>query len=274
MRSARLSRWLLAAWLLFATDAAHANPAWPDALHAQVQRLARGFEGEFTLLVKDLQHGKVYGYNAEAPFYLASVVKVFVMREVYRQAELGTLRLDEEIVVSAESLRDGAGEVKGAAPGTRYTVSDLLKRMITQSDNTATDLLIERVGLDAVNRSVQELGGVDMGNITSMLDVRRKVYGRLSPKASTLSPSQVFELWKIRSLDARARALARMLGEPERRWRARDLEGAFTAYYADLENSAPMDAVGHLLESIVRCTGMRQESCDSMLATLKACETG
>jgi beta-lactamase class A len=235
-----------------------------------VVRFARGFDGELAFYVKDLSDGSAYSYNGETPFYLASVVKIAVLREVYRQLDSGRLALDELLTLSAEAVRDGSGLAKAAAPGTRFSVSELLKRMIHRSDNAAADLLIERVGLEPINAALAEIGG--FGEVTSMLTVRRLVYGRLTPRALSLTPKQIFTLAQINPLEERARALGRAIGEQQ--LSGRDLARAFEAYYADLLNSASMSAVVRLLESLHRCEGLSGSSCRAIIETLKRCETG
>jgi beta-lactamase class A len=245
-------------------------PRWPVALETEVVRFARGFDGELAFYVKDLSDGSVYSYNGETPFYLASVVKIAVLREVYRQLDAGRLALDELLTLSAEAVRDGSGLAKSSALGARFSVSELLKRMIHQSDNAAADLLIERVGLDRINAALDAMGG--FGEVTSMLTVRHLVYGRLSPKALSLTPGQIFELAQINPLEERARALGKAIGEHQ--LSGRDLARAFEAYYADLLNSASMSAVVRLLESLHRCEGLSASSCRAIIETLKHCETG
>lgn len=245
-------------------------PRWPVALGSEVVRLSRAFQGEFALYVKDLSDGSAYSYNGETPYYLASVVKVAVLREVYRQLDAGLLSLDEVLTYTADAVRDGSGVARTTAVGATLTVGELVEKMISRSDNAATDLLMERVGLDHINASLAAIGG--FGEVTSMLAVRRLVYGQLTPKALALSPAQVFALAQVHSLEERARALGKAVGE--RPFSGKELARAFDTYYAELFNSAPMSAVVRLLEGVHRCEGLSPSSCRAMLETLKGCETG
>lgn len=243
---------------------------WPVALESEVVRLSRSFEGELAFYVKDLSDGSVYSYNGETPFYLASVVKVAVLREVFRQLDSGRLALDEPLALTADAMLDGSEVARTAAAGTRFPVAELINQMIYQSDNAAADLLMERVGLDRINASLASIDG--FGEITSMLAVRRLVYGQLSPKALSLTPAQIFALAQLHSHEERARALGKAIGE--RQLTGRDLARAFEIYYADLRNSASMSAVVRLLESLHRCEGLSTSSCRAIIETLKRCETG
>jgi beta-lactamase class A len=247
-----------------------ASPSWPVVLQTEVLRLARGFTGEFAFYVEDLLTGARYGFNSATPFYLASMVKVGVLRELYRQLERGTLSLTETITMTSDAIVDGTGAVKLAAPGTRFTIDDLVTRMISESDNTAADLLINRVGLAAINQGVREVHR-EFGPITTLRQVRVKIFQRLSPRATTLTPAQLYDLGRITDLNDRAAALGRFLGG---HWTGADLERAFDQYYAGPENSASMEAMARLFESIARCEGFQEATCRLMLDKLLHCETG
>jgi beta-lactamase class A len=240
------------------------------ALGSEVVRLSRSFDGEFALYVKDLSDGSAYSYNGETPYYLASVVKIAVLREVYRQLDAGRLTLEEVLTYTAEAARDGSGVARTTAVGAKLSVGELVEKMVFRSDNAATDLLMERVGLDSINASLAALGG--FGEVTSMLAVRRLVYAQLSPKALSLTPAQVLSLAQLQSLEERARAVGKAVGEGP--YSGRELARAFETYYAELYNSAPMSAVVRLLESLHRCEGLSASSCRAVVETLKGCETG
>lgn len=99
------------------------------------------------------------GYNAADLFYAASVIKVPVMVEVFRQIEEGAVALDESLPVLAEELSGGSGILQYLHLGLPVTVRDALELMIVVSDNTATNLLLRRIGgADAVNATMDRLG--------------------------------------------------------------------------------------------------------------------
>lgn len=266
--------WCLALWLL--TGAAEAKdpavPGWPERLQHEVVSIARKFDGEINLYVKDLSTGQEYGHNALTPAYLASTVKIAVMLEVLRQVDEGKLKLDEVVEFTAADLRDGAGPVKRAAPGTKFPITSLLDSMMGDSDNAATDLLIKRAGLDAINAELARRK-LQPWKLTTLLEVRHRVYGELSPAGAALTPRQVFDLWLVKSLDARARALATLV-KLQKPLTARDLDGAFDAYYARGWNTAPMIQMGRLVEQIARCEGLSVSSCALAHTLMKACRTG
>ncbi len=95
---------------------------------------------------------------ADEPFHPASTIKVPIMVEVFRQAEQGRLQLGQRIPLPAAGRATGSGVLKDLDPGLPLTVLDLVTLMITVSDNTATNLLIDLVGRDQVNATLAELG--------------------------------------------------------------------------------------------------------------------
>ncbi len=89
---------------------------WTSALDREIAELRRRFKGRIAVYVSDPTLGITYRHDAEAPIYIASGVKVPFMIEVFRQAELGLLSMDETIRVEAGDLRDGARGPHGHDP--------------------------------------------------------------------------------------------------------------------------------------------------------------
>lgn len=126
------------------------------------QRLAavrRRFSGSLALAARNLATGEEILVDADRTFPTASVFKIPVMIEVFRQAETGALALDERIALRADDVVRGSGVLRDLAPGLAPTVHDLTMLMIIVSDNTATNMLIDRVGgPKSVNRTMRDLG--------------------------------------------------------------------------------------------------------------------
>jgi beta-lactamase class A len=102
--------------------------------------------------------GARFAHGGDRRFRAASTVKIPIMVEFFRQVERG-----EQSQTQRHSLRDedrtpGSGVLLHLHAGVELTVEDLLYLMISISDNTATNLLIERVGMDNVQRTMRELG--------------------------------------------------------------------------------------------------------------------
>jgi beta-lactamase class A len=102
--------------------------------------------------------GERFAHRGDRRFRAASTVKVPVMVELFRQVERGEQSLTERHALRDEDRTPGSGVLLHLHTGVEVTVADLLYLMISISDNTATNLLIERVGMDNVNRTMRELG--------------------------------------------------------------------------------------------------------------------
>ncbi len=97
-------------------------------------------------------------WNAQEVFPAASTIKLPILYEVYRQAGEGRFRLTDPVTATADDVVAGSGILKELTPGLTLSIRDLATLMIVVSDNTAANLLIDLVGLEAVNRSLQALG--------------------------------------------------------------------------------------------------------------------
>jgi beta-lactamase class A len=126
-------------------------------LRARLEGVGKGLDGVLGVSVKDLKTGATIEILPEEPFPQASVIKLAVLYELYRQAEEGRIDLAE--VTRPPAARVGGGGVLQAlGPAVSLTWRDVAVLMMGWSDNAATNVLIERVGLDAVNRRLDALG--------------------------------------------------------------------------------------------------------------------
>jgi beta-lactamase class A len=119
----------------------------------------RDFRGTMGVYAKNLDTGEVIAVDADRRFPTASLIKVAVMAEVYRQIEAGKIRLDQKVILrDAEKAGDETIPLNMLHDGTELTVSDLLKFMIAYSDNTATNLLVGLVGTKNVDALLDSFG--------------------------------------------------------------------------------------------------------------------
>lgn len=248
-------------------------PYWPVSLQTQVLKIAKHFDGEFALYVKDITTQHDYTFNASTPMYLASAVKIPVMVAVYGQVAQGEITLEDKVTLTIEDLRDGSGDLKRLPPGTEISIDELLTQMMAVSDNVATDVLLRYLEPQTVDDTLVHLGFLGFGPITTLLDVRRLVFKHLDPRAIQLTPLQVFELYEA-PFESRAKKLATLLDIKQNSWTANDLNRAFDIYYRELKNSASMLAVGRLLEKIAKKEIFNDELNEHMLQKMLACKTG
>lgn len=141
-----------------ATRGLDATPPLPAPLAGAIAELERGFSGVISLWVHDLVRRETYGLRAGERVKPASTIKLFVLRELLRRVECGELTLDDEVVMERRDVVPGSGVIKDLTPPLRLSLKDAAMLMVTVSDNTATNLLIDRLGTRAVNREAAAAG--------------------------------------------------------------------------------------------------------------------
>jgi beta-lactamase class A len=130
-----------------------------DKMRSELRRIADETHGVVGAQVIDLATGERIGVNDTLTFPQGSTIKVPLLIELYRQAATGRLDLTTRVTVRAADRTGGDGLLQHLGDGTsQLSLGDLAVFMITVSDNTATNLLIDRVGMDQVNTLLRELG--------------------------------------------------------------------------------------------------------------------
>ncbi|MGD9963307.1 MAG: serine hydrolase, partial [Thermoplasmata archaeon] len=143
-----------------ATKRKTAAPEDPDLGHlkAELVKIAKEAKGQLGLYVRHVESGKEVAVDADKIFPLASIFKLGVMVETFRQVEEGSITLDERIELEPKHYCIGEGVLQYMAPGLMPTVGDLLALMIISTDNTASEMLWKRIGIQRVNMMMRELG--------------------------------------------------------------------------------------------------------------------
>ena len=131
------------------------NKQFPTAACDQI---AADFHGRIGFYIEDLTTGITYEHNADQRFPTASVCKVPVMIELFRQVEVGTLSLDERRRLQGNISTHGSGTLKLTEDAPELTLRDYCRLMISISDNMATDFLLGVVGLESVNATLDVMG--------------------------------------------------------------------------------------------------------------------
>lgn len=91
----------------------------------------------------------------------ASMIKVFIMAATMEKVKNGEVSLDEPLILEEFNMVDGAGILVGEAPGTSFKLRDVMELMITYSDNTATNMIIDRIGGEEINKYAESHGYTD-----------------------------------------------------------------------------------------------------------------
>ncbi len=124
----------------------------------QVGAVVKAFRGHMGVAAIDVRTGETIGVDADSRFPTASTIKTAVMIEAWQQAADGRLSMDTAVTLTAADKVGGAGVLRGLHDGLALSVADLIHLMIVLSDNTATNLLIERVGTAQVNQRLESYG--------------------------------------------------------------------------------------------------------------------
>ena len=113
--------------------------------------------GEVCVYGKDLATGEMCSYQADVLVVAASVIKIPILIEAFRQERDGLLTMDEAFTIRPEQKMPSCGALTYLHDGLQVTLRDLCVLMIILSDNTATNILIDRLGADAVNATLRKL---------------------------------------------------------------------------------------------------------------------
>jgi beta-lactamase class A len=148
-------------------------------LQDELRSVDKGLDGVMGLGVKDLTSGETFFIHGDEIMPQASSIKIAVLANLYLQAQQGKLKLTEEYVVRQEDLVSGSDILLGLTPGvTRLTLRDLATMMIAVSDNSATNVLIRRVGMENVNAMLDSLGLHATRLRRQMMDLKAAGEGR------------------------------------------------------------------------------------------------
>lgn len=128
-------------------------------LVARLSPLIKAHKGKVSVAIKHLDSGESYRHQADEPMPTASLIKFPVMVEAYRQAEAKQIDLGKTLTLREADRAPGSGILTTHfSPGATLTLRDAIRLMIAFSDNTATNLVIEEIGLPATAKQMEALG--------------------------------------------------------------------------------------------------------------------
>jgi len=143
--------------VLLASIPPPAPPQWGE-LDNFLAGVRGRFRGVISYYIEDLQTGRTIVWNENQPLPAGSIIKLPIAVSVFEQELAGKLLLDAEVVLKATDKADGSGVLKRTRSGTKLTVANLLELMLQRSDNTATNILTDMLGLEEINGSCQRQG--------------------------------------------------------------------------------------------------------------------
>jgi beta-lactamase class A len=229
-----------------------------EPLAARIAAIASRSSGTVGAAVVHVESGARVSVHGDRRFPMFSTYKVPIALQILRRVEQGSVRLDQEVEVTAADLRLGASRIAEQHPrgGVRMRVSELLEAMLVVSDNTAADLLLRLAGgAPAVTARLREIGIEDVRVDRGEGEIAFGYYGvRDAP------PSAEWTLAKLRAAVERVPAAAK--------------EQAALAFAADPRDTATPNAMADLLVRIAQGRAADAAGTARLLETMAACASG
>lgn len=173
-----------------AVQAKEAKPTLAEVLKPVIDR----HHGDAAVAIKNLRTGESFEYHGDRPMPTASLIKLPVMIATYQAIEEGKISLGDMIELQAEDQVAGSGLLSTYfSPGLKLSLRDAVRLMISMSDNTATNLVIDKIGLPTTNQCMAALGCKEtqlnskvFRRDTSISPERSKLYGLGSTTANEM----------------------------------------------------------------------------------------
>ncbi len=143
--------------LLLATIMASLALGQP-AVDRKVREAITGFEGKVFLFAKNLDTGATYGINEDARVRTASTIKLPVMAALFQVVADGQAKWSDLLTLRDEDKVSGSGVLHEFSGGVQLPIRDVMRLMIVLSDNTATNLILDKITADRVNAEMDKLG--------------------------------------------------------------------------------------------------------------------
>jgi beta-lactamase class A len=134
-------------------------PAQSTRLQQNIERITRSVNARWSIYVKVLETGEEISINADTQMDTMSTIKIPLMVETFRQIEAKNFALTDKITLTEAMKRPGTGVMRSFDSGAVFTIKDALTLMNIVSDNTATDILFDKVGgVEPVNKLMDSYG--------------------------------------------------------------------------------------------------------------------
>jgi beta-lactamase class A len=229
-----------------------------ERLRKRIEDVITRAEGEVGVALRHLESGQGLELNAGSPFPMASTFKLPILVEAMAQVKEGRFSLDDEVSVQKTDQHLGSGMLSSlTAPGIKLTVRNLANLMMMISDNSATDILLAKVGAENVNKRLRQYGIEGLSVNRSCQELIMDWMGMDYQKYKGLTLEQIeAESKKMpgRSPEAGRESVRKFILDPR-------------------DQSTPA-AMNLLLDKIYKKEILDPESCDLILSIMLQCQTG
>ncbi len=229
-----------------------------DQLKMLLEGITRASDGVVGVALKHLESGRELAVNGETFFPMASVFKLPILVEVMAQVGEGKFKLSDAISLQkSDQFPEGSLLSDLNAPGVTLTVENVINMMMWLSDNTATDLLLNRVTIPAVNGRLRSYGLDKIIVSRTVKELLLDYFLMDGAKYKNLSKDELVAVFQ--KLTAENPRLIKEAGEK------------FSQKMAD---QATPQAINKLLEKIFKKEILDPPACDFILNTMLGCQTG
>jgi beta-lactamase class A len=194
-------------------------------LESSIQEVEQHLDGIMGVAIADLTTGDHFLLHEDEVFAQASSIKITVLANLYLQAQQGKLKLTDLYTVQSSDLVPDSDIMGGLTPGvTRLTLRDLATMMVAVSDNSATNVLIDRVGMPNVNAMLDSLGLPHTRLRRKMMDLQAAKQGRENISTPHEMMTLLDAIYHGKVLDKESTAdFFQMLSTNKNSWIPRDL---------------------------------------------------
>ncbi len=160
---------------------------------SRIENGLNSLKGKVGFYYEDLSSGENFGVNDGEAYIAASVIKIPVLIEAYRQFEEKTISQDELIDIKREDRMPSCGAAAYLHDGIRLTLEDLCVLMIILSDNTAANILIKKLGMENINHTAAA-AGLEKTRVNRLLfDEAAEAAGR----SNCIAPREIARLFRL-----------------------------------------------------------------------------
>jgi beta-lactamase class A len=260
-RSVRVPLVVIASMIAATVTTGRAQAPSPglERLRVQIEKTVAPARGDVGVAIKHLETGQEILVRADEPYPMASTVKLPILVELYAQERAGALRFDEMRVLTPSDQHVGSGDISVLfdLPGVSMSLSNLANMMMMVSDNSATDVLLARVGgAVPVNARMRTLGLSGIRVDRTIQELVLDFGGHETAKLKNLPLPELRPLMRRPPADEATR-LAR-----------------HNVNAADLRDQATPHDMNRLLEMLWQGKAVDAEASKAMLELMKRCRTG
>lgn len=230
-----------------------------ERLKKQIEGVIRRIEeGKVGVAINHLDSGDGLYINGDTYFPMASVFKIPILVEVLAQIKEGKFTLEDEINIQKNDQHLGSGMLSSLdAPGIKLSVRNLMNLMMMISDNSATDILLTKVGAPNVNNRLRGYGIEEMTVNRTCQNLIMDFVGLDYEKYKGLSLDEFSEVYK-----------------EEREKDPEAFKEASKKFSQILKDQSTPRAMNRLLEMVYKKEILNDESCDLILTIMIKCQTG